>query len=804
MPPERPVLAAGGPFGVGAGDREHAAVAADAVAARAGAADGALVVFVVASAAAAAGRVEGRHAGNPEFAAVAAAAARNGVAGGNRTAGAARAAAAAADEAVLVRRGEPGAAGVALAARPGARDVWGVGVGGTAAAAARDAGTRRRLVVEVAVAARAAAVGDRVRRRAGIGRDERVAAVRAVGRRRRRGDAARADLHGVGRAARHRKRVVVDQAARAAARAAVVAAGAAARHDERLDARRVGGRNERPGVALVRVDRERVDDAVRDALHVAARAGLARAARREGARRDVRIVGRREVVHRLEKVRVGHLRREVRNDALERIARLEAGRQQRPRRGLRAADRPDLVVDVGGVSPLAKRGDRSAELRERRAGVVEAEFRDGLGDFRELRHRPGREEGGDVHRVVVRLHPVFRRDDRRHADFVHVAEEGAFVRADVAADGQRERALRRDGGLPGGNGTVHFRPVPVGRDSRLVAGRRVGVDDVDLAPDVFGELEDFAGDSEVRVRRLRSPDAHLLDVVRELERPCRRGLGGLAPDESVIADRVGGGVVQGTDRARPEGNGEVGAERVQGGERRVGVGHFDGFVRFGPLRRDLAGAADRSVRFRDGLVGGLGREVVGAGVQNVLDAVSGFAEVPDADVVLERVVPADGLAALRRAVEHRELGAVLHRRELHPDERFARGVPRVDVERERRAVLRDEAEVVAVRREHHVVVVEARDAGLGDTHEDGEVRERRAVRGVAVDREDDAAGEAVGLDRLQVGDCRPRGQRERAEREQGEEEFLHGWVVRWLGGYVVQWPLRGRSGGCAAEVGLKG
>ena len=65
-------------------------------------------------------------------------------------------------------------------------------------------------------------------------------------------------------------------------------------------------------------------------------------------------------------------------------------------------------------------------------------------------------------------------------------------------------------------------------------------------------------------------------------------------------------------------------------------------------------------------------------------------------------------------------------------------------------------------------------AFAGDPDQHGEVRERVAVGGVAVDREDDAAGEAAGSDRLDVRDRGARGQREDGEREEGGEEFLHG------------------------------
>ena len=150
--------------------------------------------------------------------------------------------------------------------------------------------------------------------------------------------------------------------------------------------------------------------------------------------------------------------------------------------------------------------------------------------------------------------------------------------------------------------------------------------------------------------------------------------------------------------------------------------------------------------------------------------------MPDAGVVRPGVPRRDegGRVALGGSVEHRELGAVRHHGKRDPDKGCGVVRPCVDLERQRSAVRVGEPDVAAFGDEA-VVVVEPGDAGFGDAHENGEVRERRGA-GVAIDREDDAVGEAVGLDRLEV-DRGPGGQRERGEREEGEDELLHGLAV---------------------------
>ncbi len=153
-----------------------------------------------------------------------------------------------------------------------------------------------------------------------------------------------------------------------------------------------------------------------------------------------------------------------------------------------------------------------------------------------------------------------------------------------------------------------------------------------------------------------------------------------------------------------------------------------------------------------------------------------------------------GGTGIARAVDHRELGAVRHARERDPDERLAVLVPLVDLAGEEISGGVEEADVGAVP-EQAVRVVEPGDRGRGDAHQHGEVRERGAVLGlrVAVDREDDAAGEARGCDGRKV-DLGPRERRGESEEEEEAQEFLHGGPRKgWCFRLNVQRERRERS-----------
>ena len=521
--------------------------------------------------------------------------------------------------------------------------------------------------------------------------------------------------------------------------------------------------------------------AVADALRVAARADLARAARRERAGGDVGIERFGKIVDRLDLVGVGRLGDKVHERSPERGALPDGLVERIPRVGFGVGRRPHLDEDVARRRRAAADRDCAGELRERRAGVVEGERGDRIRGLRELRHRPRREERRCRGLVVVGLHPVGARREGADAHFIHVAPERTLAAGEAAADGQRRRTLLLEvGQVTAGHAlTVGVEGIDaaVGASGLRICGIVVGIDGIDLRPLVLHERENLAGDAQtaasILIFRFRRPNAHVRAIGAQLQVP---GLGrrpGLAADNGVVTDA---GIRRGhiPQRPHPERHDEVDAERVQRGDFRP-LRRLDlhALVFLFALGRDRARGADLADRNRERHVGSERRERIVRGVVDRNPRVAAFAEVPDADVVRERVGRADvHLALLGRAVEHRELGAVLHRRELHPDQRLARRVPRVDLERERRAVLRDEADVVAGRLEHQVVVVEPGDAGFRDAHEHGEARQRRAAGVVAGDREDDAAREAIGLDCLEVGD---RGHGEERREEKRDECKAYGF-----------------------------
>ena len=759
--------------------------AAAARAAVAGRAPAAVHVGFLAAAAAAARVVDG-NAGNVDLAAVAARAGtlRAGDAHGV-SAGFCRAAAAGRVvlDAIFLRADLHRSARVALPGRSGAAGR--ILPGRAAAAAAGGAGVRRGLVVLSAVAARAAAHG----RDAHVRADDRgIAAVRAVGGRGCRVLAARADGDRVGRAARHAHRVRVDQAAAAAAAARVVAAGAAAAHDERVHRLHVRRRREREGRGSVRRDHERVDELVELALDRAARAGVAHAARLERFRFDVRVVG--DVVDSLDLVGVGRERRQSRESSRERIARREARGNRRPIGGFRPGRRPGLREDLArrrrARALAAEDRDRPGEPDERRADVRDLVPEHGLGRFLERHDLGGREERRLRDRVVVGADAVAGRLAGEEAHFVDFAPEGALDRrAGKAADAEIGRPLHCRLAVEEVCILVYVRAVEV----EIVFAGRAGrvVDDVELAPDVLLEslLHDIAGGNVFVSIVGIVVDAHGTRILVEGKPPGRRGAGLLVPDEDVPAQALAAGDV--TMRADPQRHVERVAERVERVQlRRVGEIDDDARVVPGvggvhaPRTAELAGGNGLGDALR------VADEVLSRRVRDLRVAFprTGLVEVPDAGVGRERVAGAEGLAALRRTVDHGELRRVGHRRERHPDERLVvRAPPRVDLERKAVALHVDEAEVLARVREHHVRIGEAgRRSGL-DAHEDGEVRQD-LVSGVSARRDHRRAVEAVrrGEPREFFVRDRPCGQGERGEREEGEEEFAgHCGMLRILG-----------------------
>ena len=87
----------------------------------------------------------------------------------------------------------------------------------------------------------------------------------------------------------------------------------------------------------------------------------------------------------------------------------------------------------------------------------------------------------------------------------------------------------------------------------------------------------------------------------------------------------------------------------------------------------------------------------------------GLVHVPNAVIVREWIVGADGLAARLTAPAHHEIGSVLHQGQCHPDERLAVRIPRVDLERQAVPDHVDETQIAPRRLVDQLRILEARD-----------------------------------------------------------------------------------------------
>ena len=127
---------------------------------------------------------------------------------------------------------------------------------------------------------------------------------------------------------------------------------------------------------------------------------------------------------------------------------------------------------------------------------------------------------------------------------------------------------------------------------------------------------------------------------------------------------------------------------------------------------------------------------VGGGIGNCF-VYTCLLQVPDADIVAPRVGILDRHAA-GDVVAHVELESLRQLRHLDPEKRFSIVNPCVFIRCEAGAVFGEKGHVVSVScrvgvvPRRSVIVVETRDAGFRDAHEDGEVLERLSS-GVAGD-----------------------------------------------------------------------
>ena len=669
----------------------------------------------------------------------------------------AAAALAAAAEAARARRGRIGqrALRARATATAAAVDDGRTGDGGREAVAARAAGRRRVVGGRAAdlsgaraaaarVAARVLHAAHEVRVVAAVAR--RVVAARVAARRlrddllalpehrraargrrradRRRGDATRADLDRVFRARLDLDRVKRRHRTARAAAAVRMAARAAAAHEQQLDRAHALRRNERQVLRVSVID---VHVVVADERHLAALSGRARADGRERPLDDVGRIRPREVAHRADLVRIRRHRTEPRHGAGERRTRRHAHRQRRPLRRLLVARRPDLRLDLGRRRLAAQRRERTAELRERRAKVDERQRADRLRLLGEGHDLAARDEARRLVQVLG-LDPRRGRRALTDADLVHVAVERAVARARHAAEGDAP-ALAHHGLL------VVPEAARRGLDAVIVgAERRAVPDHVHLVPDFL--VDRLRVGRALAVRRAAAVDAHgarrAVGRRVELDAPARILVVVLRRAEERI---VGSGRrAERKPRREREGRHHVVQRRLL----RLVQLDQDLSVRAGvaALRRDAARRADHAVRLGERVRVRRAVQRVDGRIRNRLHAIAALAQVPDADVGRPHRIRLEDAARLGAAVPHREFDVLRKHRNLHPDERLALRIPRVDLVREDLALRVNEDEVAAVGRVE-VGVAEARGLALAQAHQHREVFKRLAL-GVARDGHLDA------------------------------------------------------------------
>ena len=218
--------------------------------------------------------------------------------------------------------------------------------------------------------------------------------------------------------------------------------------------------------------------------------------------------------------------------------------------------------------------------------------------------------------------------------------------------------------------------------------------------------------------------------------------------------------------AHPSGNREGVADGLGIVGRDGEVGQVGGAEGRGALAAVADGAGHCDAGGRRGRPGRRGGEPV---ARRIGDRSTRLRHVPDADVAGERAFVADGLAARSAAPAHHKLGAVGHRGQPHPDQGFARRVPRVDFEREAVAAHVDEAQVGARGRILEIGVGEAGGRVRLEADQHREAGKRRLPGGIAGHRELCALGEGE-----------PGRPRQRGGGRQGEERNERGEEGGWL------------------------